>query len=113
MSEFRTVIPLNLEAVLKQLPPGSALHPRHGVRMTPDNNVEILWYNESLKTNASRAVDYSLDALAGKEPLPPEIIQPEKPNKAPTETTNDSGQENRVPNETVALKRKGKAQLQQ
>lgn len=99
MSEFKTVIPFNLEAVLKQLPPGSALQPRHGVRLTPENNVEIFWYNEAIKTNASRAIEFSLDAINGKEPMPPEIIQP---------AGNDPV---RVINEAVASKRKSKAQL--
>jgi hypothetical protein len=103
MSEFKTIIPFNLEAVLKQLPPGSELLAARAVRLTPDNNVEVVWYNEGIRTNATRPVEFSLDALTGKAELPSEIIDSEVPLPA-SETA-------RVPNETVAAKRKSKAQV--
>ena len=75
MSEFKTTIPLPLDELLKLLPSGSALHPRESIKLSTDKTgVEVTWYNENIKTNATRPVDYPLESLRGEADAPTEII---------------------------------------
>ena len=75
MSEFITNLPLPIEDLLKLLPPGSALHPRDSVKLSADKTeVQVTWYNEDIKTNANRPVDYPLASLRGDAEQPDEIL---------------------------------------
>ena len=76
MSEFKTTLPLPIDELLKLLPEGAAIHPRDGIALTADKkSVEVTWYADRLKTNASRAVEYSIEALRGQGDPPRELIE--------------------------------------
>lgn len=61
MSKFRTVIPINTQAVIAALPPRSFVH---STTLLPDaSGVEIIWDCDDLKTAYTFPLDYPAEKL--------------------------------------------------